>query len=137
MSKKKLVLRPRAPKSDGVPAWHDSFVLTNGIEEMAKGKRFAETAVYLSIAAKIEVERSAPGQDGKPRNVTEEIVIELSPGEARKLWDGIKELVPEQYGREVNLATGQTALKSPPPGLLWLMLCDVAAQLGEKMPDVD
>lgn len=126
---KQLILKDRFPGADGKSRWHDGFVLQTAIDAIAKGKSFSKIALWLAIAGKIQYEfEKAPANE-----VPGPITVELRNVEARKLWEEICKLKPEEFGRDAR--TGQPA--SPNPGHLYIMLADIAEQLGERMPPTE
>lgn len=129
---KVLILKPRsfASAEDGkrVPTWHDAFVLQVAIESIATGKAFSKVSLWLAIAGKIQYALDSIEDMTKDLG---EITVELRNVEARKLWEELCKLKPENFGRSAR--TGQPA--SPPPGTLYLMLADIGKQLGYEIPD--
>jgi len=125
---KQLVLKPRAIK-DQKPTWHDVFVVNNALEEMAKGKTLSKMSVFLSVAGKIELCKE---EIDLQSDLNQDVVVHLRNSESRIFWREIDKLKPEQYGRNKEGAPA-----APPLGLLYLMLSDIADQLGEKMPEPD
>jgi len=126
---KQLILRPRFAGDDGKARWHDAFVLQTAIDAIAKGKPFSKMALWLAIAGKVQYELEKTDTKEVPGDIT----IELRNIEARKLWEEICKLKTDDFGRDFR--TGQPA--SPNPGHLYIMLADIAGQLGEKMPAGD
>ena len=123
---KPLMLKPRFPGDDEKPRWHDAYMLQTAIDAIAQGKPFSKVALWLAIAGKIQYELEKLEYVAIPPEFT----IELRNVEARKLWEEICKLKPEQFGRDFR--TGQPA--SPNPGWLYTALADIADQLGEKIP---
>lgn len=133
---KTIKLSPRLPDEFGVATWHDYYVLSNALASIARGKSFAQAALWMQIAAKITLAAAVVefGR-GKELAVADRVIIvkhmpefetTLKNSEARLLWAELTKLKPTQF----------SATDAPPPlGTLWLMLGELAEQLGEKLPD--
>lgn len=127
---KTLTLKARAFDAQGNPTWHDVFIMNNALSEMVKGAGLAKSAVFLRIAGKIELAREQSGLGDRAADV--DVSIDLRNSEARVFWRKIEKLAPEQYGRTLD-----GVLAVPRPGILGLMLEDIASQLGFSLPEPD
>lgn len=127
-----LELKPRSIRGENV-LWHDAYVLQVAIENIATGKPFSKIALWLSIAGKVQYELENDEDFCKQTVPNKSVIVQLRKVEARKLWNELCKLKPEQFAR--NIRTGEPA--SPNPGTLYLMLSDVAEQLGYEVPTDD
>lgn len=126
---KTLTLKHRQKIQEGIYAWSDGIVLQNACTMLSARKPPAQALVWGIIASKIELAMEAEsiarnGHEPQP------VEVELSNQEVAVLWKALMNDVPnEWYGR------GQDGKPAPvSAGTLYLMHCDIAAQLSKTMP---
>lgn len=126
---KTITLKKRGRQvAANVYEWHDAIVLQNACTMLAARKPPAQAMVWGIVASKIVLAMEAV--NGRDLQAVE---VELSNQESTVLWKALTTTVQnEWYGRNQE---GQPAPVSA--GLVYLMLCDLAVQLGVEMPAVE
>ncbi len=108
--------------------WHDWAVLNNALETLARGKPLTRAGTWLLVAAAIDeaLLEAAGGEQVTSATVAS---VELTDGQARRLWAELLQLPVESFGR-----TPAGQLQPVPLAPLVAMLREMAAALKEELP---
>lgn len=136
---KTIVLKSRLKGS-----WRDDVVINNAIETIVEGMKFSKAAMWMDIAGRMELAMEAATVEGKSADAPVDAVsVDLSNTQARVMWREFEKLPLDAFGRKQSIketVRGSVPVVEraiPPLSTLYAMLSDIAAAIGEKMPEYD
>ncbi len=133
---KTLTLKVRSHDGIGNASWHDADAIMNALTHLGKGRELSKAAIWMQIAADLQIEMDDKGYGKVHRVFSDEVgqfityrdlpelTIKIGAKKAHALWESLSKLSPDKYvmdGAPLHL------------GLIYLMRKDLVDQLGEKL----